>query len=454
MRRSITRAVAAILTVIAVSLAGLPLASAEPASASTDPAVIAAADWLASKQGPSGLVTAGFDPTSDTISSIISWSAAGVHQASIDAAIAALAGDVDTAVRGGAASDQAGRVARLILATVSAGQNPRAFGGADLVARLTATRTIGGPDDGLYGSPNIFGSSFTVGLALLALHAVGSADAGAVDWLLNQQCADGSWYGYRSDLLTPCPHDPANFVFSDTNGTALAAQGLASMGTAPLHDTLAYFAAMQLGDGGWGYDDSSGSSDPDSTGLVISAIAALGSSVASPTFTFGACDPATALRSFQFGADATAPGEPGAFFYPPFVPGEPATPNVVSANDAIPALLITAPATPPVVHSTTTTTTVAPTVDPVRPPAVGSAPLTQEQRFALAVSLMRPDEALRFATFLRVLSSPQVLSATRHRSHHRVRRHTVHRRVCHRKKSGKRTCRRVTRRVVERTARR
>ena len=76
-------------------------------------------------------------------------------------------------------------------------------------------------------------------------------------------------------------------------------------------------------DGGWSYDGT-GSSDPESTGLVTAARRALGH----------APDAAAvrALRSFQFDGSAPA-ADRGAFFYPPF--SGPPVANLLSTNDAM-----------------------------------------------------------------------------------------------------------------------
>src|SRR5436305_2018998 len=78
------------------------------------------------------------------------------------------------------------------------GANPANFGAAhvNLVARLQATNQ----PNGLFGAADpTFDGAFRQGLALMALKVVGVADAAAADWLVGQQCADGSWTAFRAD---------------------------------------------------------------------------------------------------------------------------------------------------------------------------------------------------------------------------------------------------------------
>ena len=413
MRRSITRAVAAIVATAAITSVGIEAG----ASAPPDPAAVAAADWLATQQNGAGLVSTGFDPTIDTVAAVSSWTLTGTHPASVAAAMSALSADVNGVVQK-AGVDQAGRLAQLVVAVVATGGDPRSFGGTDLLARLTATRTTGGNDDGLYGGPNVYGSAFTDGLVLVALRAAGTSDPGAVAWLTRQQCANGAWTGYRPDPTAPCGTNPTE-VPVDTNGTAVALRGLAASGLSPAHDTLGWFASVQFPEGGWGYDVSATASDPDSTGLVMAAIVAAGASPLDAAFTSGQKQPATALRSFQFGPGATPPGQPGALFYPPYVPGDAPTPSVLATNDAIGALLLGAPT--------------------VAPAAVVAAPvvLTDQQRFAFFVFLLRLDQAKRFEAFIAAVKAAHPMT-------------TVRRTVCTRTRHGHRVCRVVLRRVARR----
>lgn len=90
-----------------------------------------------------------------------------------------------------------------------------------------------GPDAGLYGTtdPTYTGVS-NQSLAILGLVSTGIEPSPvAVNWLVSQQCLDGSYQAYRVSIRTACgPSDPINFSGPDTNSTALAALALDSVG--------------------------------------------------------------------------------------------------------------------------------------------------------------------------------------------------------------------------------
>jgi len=262
----------------------------------------------------------------------ITKSSATTQQAAVDALIPS----VDSFVKDANGADQPGQLARLILAVAAVGDNPRAYGPHDLVARLEATVATTGPDAGRFGVQDAtYDGAFRQGISLAALSVVTPTPAtidpgvGAVDslpavaWLRSQQCADGSWMPYRSDLSTPCAFDPVTFSGPDSNSTAMAVLGLEAVGASSPVDANVWFEAARTSGGGWGYDASS-TADPDSTGLVMAARRALGTAPDSAAI--------SALRSFQFGSSAPA-ADRGAFFYPPW--SGPALPNLLATNDAM-----------------------------------------------------------------------------------------------------------------------
>ncbi|MGA3147639.1 MAG: prenyltransferase/squalene oxidase repeat-containing protein, partial [Acidimicrobiales bacterium] len=215
----------------------------------------------------------------------------------------------------------------------------------DLVSRLLATEQQDGPDRGLFGTEaqvaDYAAGGYQQGLALAALAAAGvtgPAQLGAaIDWLVHQQCPDGGWTS-PDTAVNGCGGTPADDAGPDTNSTALAIEGLAAQGavTTALSDTaLAFIGSAQDPDGGWSYFPDTaatpGSTDPDSTALVIQALVALGTSPASPTFTKAPDnDPVSALLSFQL----TGGSDAGAFFFPP----APAPASLISTYQAVPAL--------------------------------------------------------------------------------------------------------------------
>lgn len=301
------------------------------------------AAWLVNQFGADGVIAASFDPTLDdlggTAYAVTNLAAAGVGGATAEQAVAALAARVDEYVVDGSGHDRPGALARLILAAEATGANPRRFGGENLVARLQATMRRTGPDRGLFGlQPPTFDGAFRQGLALAALSLVRPRpalldrgqrpidDVPAVAWLEGQQCADGSWTPYRSDLGSPCVFDPSHFTGPDTNSTALAVLGLEAVDAKGGAAAGRWFRAVRGRDGGWSFSGGAdAAADPDSTGLVLAALRALG--------TPGDDRAVTRLLQFQFGPSAPG-GERGAFWFPPF-DASPPTASLLATNDAL-----------------------------------------------------------------------------------------------------------------------
>lgn len=175
------------------------------------------------------------------------------------------------------------------------------------------------PDDaGLYGSQDpTYDGVYRQSLAIIGLVANGQTpDTKAVDWLLAQQCSDGAFTAYRADVSQACT--PAQ---EDENATAMAIQALAALHK-PTDTAVAALKKFQLADGGF-YDSTAfgpAASDANSSGLALSAFAAVG--VDATTVTSGGKSASDYLRSLQ--VSCAAPGG-GAFDFQ----GEP----TLAAND-------------------------------------------------------------------------------------------------------------------------
>ncbi len=258
-----------------------------------------------------------------TLDAALGLVAAGAGGDQVDAVWAALVEDREAAVAPGGV-DAPGRLARVILLARATGADPGSVGaepGADMIARLEATRRVAGADVGLFGAGNpTYDGAFRQGYALAALVAVGvTPDPTAVEWLLAQQCgADGdpgAWMPYRSDLSVPCAFDAVGFVGPDTNATAAAITGLAAVGgeTEVIDAALDWLDGVQEVDGGWGQMVGFGT-DPNSTALVIQALLAVGQADAG-RFADQASTPMAALLSYQLGCDVPAEDR-GAFTFP------------------------------------------------------------------------------------------------------------------------------------------
>ncbi len=151
---------------------------------------------------------------------------------------------------------------------------------------LTASSAIAADTDpaliGLYGTSDpTYDGVFRQSLGILGILAAGDEPVDeAVTWLLDQQCDDGGFMAFNPDPSADCiAPDPVNFAGEDTNSTALAAQALAGVGAiGESAAALAFLEAARNKDGGWPYIPG-GDSDPNSTGLVLTALTTGGDAV-------------------------------------------------------------------------------------------------------------------------------------------------------------------------------
>lgn len=152
-----------------------------------------------------------------------------------------------------------------ILAISALGEDPRVFGGQNLVALLKNTFTGGQLGDATTLNDDIFG--------LLALVASGeplddAVVAGTKNFITSRQNTDGGWGIMASGA-------------SDTNMTAMAIMALKETGgnSDKIDKAVAYLKNAQNSDGGFPYDPASSwssASDASSDAWVISAIYKLG----------------------------------------------------------------------------------------------------------------------------------------------------------------------------------
>jgi len=326
-------------------------ATVPPAAGPELPQVVAArqaGQWLAGQ-----LTSRGFVPStlggseaslSSTAQTILALSAANVDLPGAQQALGYLEDRVDDYVTVDG-SDGPGKLALLILDAEALGANPTSFGGTNLVARLLATQQTSGVDIGLFGTEaqvsDYSAGGYEQGLALAALAAAGvrntSQVTAAVSWLVGEQCPDGGWTT-PDNAENPCDGSPASYAGPDTNSTSLAVQGLAAQGVLTpgvASRALAFLSRGQDSDAGWSYypntSTAPGSTDPDSTALVIQALVALGSSPDGSAFARGSSDPMSALLSFQLTSGSSA----GAFYFPP----APAPASEIATYQAVPALV-------------------------------------------------------------------------------------------------------------------
>lgn len=146
---------------------------------------------------------------------------------------------------------------------------------APLTSPAHAADTV---DRGLFGTQDpTYDGVYRQSYALMGLAAADiAAPPTALQWLLDQQCANGAFIAYRADLDEPCPEpDPQAYTGPDTNSTSLAILALVEHGRlAAAKRGLAWLTRIQLPGGGWGYVEGS-PADSVSTSLALEALEAV-----------------------------------------------------------------------------------------------------------------------------------------------------------------------------------
>lgn len=377
-RRAHQLVIAVVAMLLATALPALSTSGAAAPTSNPETAGQYAAGWLA-RQLDAGIPMQSFG-SGDwgvTLDAAISLAATETGATQLDAVWAALVAARETVINPFGTGDQPGRLARIILLAHAIGEDPTAVGtgpGNDLVARLLATETTSGPDEGLFGDPTTqsptYDGAFRQGYSLAALSAVGqTASAASTAWLENQQCPDGSWMPYRAEVaagvLAPCAFDPVGFVGPDSNSTAAAINGLVYQlpASAAIGSGASWLATVQNADGGWGLFPGD-PSEPSSVALVWQALVHAGNGT-DPAYLNKSATPLQTLLSFQLGCTSVE-ADRGALTYP----GSNDAPNTFSTAQATPALAgvplvfgpVNAASTSPVVDCTVPTTTTTTTV--------------------------------------------------------------------------------------------
>lgn len=266
MIRTITgRARATLATISAVAVLA-PASAVSAAPTTTSEPTPAGAGWLANQfvDGERLQTAFGgdvFDDAGLTADAVLALSGAGVASGQIEAGATWLAENVATYAGDGETESYAGATAKLILVAEATGADATAFGGTDLVARLTERLTQAGRYSDL-SSFGDFSNVITQSLAISALDRTASVSvpAVAVDYLVGQQCDDG---GFPLEL-------EAETCESSVDATAFASQALLAAGrTTVAAQTADYLRTTQKSDGSWG-DGETGNAN--STGLATAAM--------------------------------------------------------------------------------------------------------------------------------------------------------------------------------------
>ena len=222
----------------------------------------------------------GFSPLGSTADAVVSLVSARRGAGSIESALDYLEANV-------AEADTVGEKAKLVMAAVAGGRDPRSFGGRDLVQELVD----GEQDSGQFSAStpdNAFDGEVTdQALAMLALTAAPEVDpsSNSLTWLVSTQCGDGGWQHTGPQAEDENGHcftgdGDSDFFRSDTNTTSLVVQAIAAHphASAPLQrDPLRFFRKIRdPNKGGWGYTWNLRKTETNSTALVIQAFAAQG----------------------------------------------------------------------------------------------------------------------------------------------------------------------------------
>jgi len=130
-------------------------------------------------------------------------------------------------------------------------------------------------DRGLFGAADPqYDGVFRQSLAIIGLNAVGTRPSPtALQWLVRQQCADGSFESYRADTTKPCaPGNPETFTGSNVQMTALGAIALAlNNRMSEARRAIVWLNGSQNDDFGFP-SFRGGTSDANSTGLALAAL--------------------------------------------------------------------------------------------------------------------------------------------------------------------------------------
>lgn len=278
-RRLAACALAAVLLAALPQTAGAVTANRERA--------LEGSSYVVAQQRPNGAICA-FSCIGSTADAVDSLVGARSAPRAVRDAIAYLSDQVQRGRVSGV-----GLRAKVVMAAVAGGADPRSFGGTNLVAAIRATEG----DNGRFDTAAVFDQA----LAILALRAAGATvSTQALHWLASAQCDDGGWqYDQRAsaddDAHCLSTTDPGTDYFtSDSNTTSLAVQVLRT--GSRVDDALAFFRTLRDGSAGWGYSQCCITTDTNSTAMVIQAYVAAG--VAVPSGGFGA------LRRLQLNCGA------------------------------------------------------------------------------------------------------------------------------------------------------
>lgn len=267
-RTALARGVAAAVTAtVTAALLITPGLTGAAHAATPEPADVAAG-WLSGQLAGGDHMETVFSGTAYpdaglTADVVFALDAAGVAQSAATKATTWLKGQVATYTGDGTTESYAGALAKLSLVAEAQGQDPHAFGGSDLLARLSAQMDAGSgrfKDVSAYGD---YSNAITQSLAVLALKRDAAAPALAVDYLVGQQCPNGGF---------PVAFEQAS-CGADVDATGYAVQALRAVGrTSAVDAALTWLTAQQRSNGGFGGSGPTAETNSNSTGLAVVAL--------------------------------------------------------------------------------------------------------------------------------------------------------------------------------------
>ncbi len=264
------------------------------------------AEWIGGEQSDDGaFFTSGqrVDQTAETLAAMI---AGGVTGSPVKRAVSYLRKHAEDGATRGAYTG------RIVAALVAAGQDPRAFAGNDLVAKLDEQYD---DSSGAYDAENLFTNLMGANGAVAAHREL---PAKALEYIAGNAC-DGGGFGYENRCAKGPDVDTSAWVIN-----VYAAAG--RKGDAAVASARSYILSVQQDDGGFAFTKDK-STSADSTGLVLSAIEALGErTTKAPWRQDDGGDPVKALLPLQ---------HPSGGFR--FIASS-KSPNALSTQNAVPGL--------------------------------------------------------------------------------------------------------------------
>lgn len=297
-RRTAAAVSAASLAIAGASMGWHPAAAADPR-----PAAINAAGWLSGRQASDGSLPGPGARVDEVAEAAAAVAATGTQGDAVRQAMQLVAS------RGPAQATRGGQAGRLVAGIRASGQDARRLGGHDFVAHL---QTFYDKATGRYDS-----QVFAHTLAVLGVAAAGEAvPEGAVRYLGVNQCRDGGF-----------GHEPGCIQGADTDTTALVVAALIATGSKPGDSAVArarsWLLAARNAEGGFG-DRAGAPTNANSTGLALSAIAALGErpdAAPWPSGNSNAVDALLRLQSPEGGFRYRAGGQPDGYATVQAIPG-------------------------------------------------------------------------------------------------------------------------------------